>query len=249
MEDIVYKDMISQEKDHWWFRARREILADFLMSLKLPSDANILEIGCGTGGNIPILQKYGNVKAVEMDEFAIEYAQKTGSEIRQGYLPNNFPYNEKFDLICMFDVLEHIENDEETLKVLNSFLKPSGSLFITVPAYQWLYGSHDKLLHHKRRYSKSDLIQKLQSNKFEIKKISFFNTLLLPLVIVARMLDIIGKYDISTGYGTPNKILNAIFYNIFKSEKKILNKMSLPFGTSLLIIARHINKKNNEISN
>ncbi len=248
MEDIVYKDMISQEKDHWWFKARREILDDYLHKLQLPQNANILEIGCGTGGNIPILKKYGNVKAIEMDEFAIGYAKHTGAEIRQGYLPENFPYDEKFDLICMFDVLEHIEKDEETLKVINNFLKPSGILFITVPAYQWLYGSHDKLLQHKRRYSKSDLVQKLNSHKFKITKISFFNTLLFPLVLVARVLDIIGNSDTSTGYGTPNKLLNSLFYNIFKSEKKPLQYINFPFGTSLIVISRRINKEDNEIS-
>ena len=171
MDDIVYRDMIKQEKEHWWFNARREILDVVLSTLKLPKNTNILEIGCGTGGNIEMLQKYGNVKAVEMDVFALEYAQKTGAEVRQGYMPNKFPYKEKFDLICIFDVLEHIEEDEETLSVIYKHLQLDGKLIITVPAYQWLYGSHDKLLHHRRRYTIKELIHKCKKNNFKIMRI------------------------------------------------------------------------------
>lgn len=242
MEDIVYRDMINQEKDHWWFKARREILDSYLNDLHLPEDASILEIGCGTGGNILTLQQYGTVKAIEMDTFAIEYAKSTGAEIRQGDLPDNFPYDEKFDLICMFDVLEHIEKDHETLRILKHYLKPHGKLFITVPAYQWLYGSHDKLLHHKRRYSRQDLVQKLNSSKFDIEKLSFFNTLLFPFVLIARILDILSPSNTSTGYGTPNKILNSIFYSVFRSEKNILKIMRFPFGTSIIVLVTHSKK-------
>ena len=236
MEDIVYKDMIRQEKEHWWFKARREILGAYLDNLKLRENINILEIGCGTGGNIKMLQQYGNVKAIEMDDFAIEYAKTTGAEIRQGFLPTNFPYEEKYDLICMFDVLEHIEEDKETLKVVKNHLNPNGQLLITVPACQWLYSTHDKLLHHKRRYSKKQLSELASDNNFTIKKLSFFNTLLFPLVIIARILDIFKTSEVATGYGTPSKIINYCFYNIFKSEKKLINKISFPFGTSLIIL-------------
>lgn len=238
MEDIVYKDMIKQQKEHWWFITRREILDTYLSNLKLPKNINIPEIGCGTGGNIKMLQQYGNVKAVEMDDFAIEYAKITGAEIRQGFLPNNFPYEEKYDLICMFDVLEHIEEDAETLQVIKKHLNLSGQLLITVPAHQWLYGTHDKLLHHKRRYSKINLSALATDNGFKIERISFFNSLLFPFVIIARIVDIFKKSEMAMGYGTPNKVINFIFYNIFKSEKKLLNKVNLPFGTSLIMLLK-----------
>lgn len=235
MEDIIYKDMIHQENNHWWFKARREILNDFLLSLDLEKNISILEVGCGTGGNINMLKQHGKVKAIEMDKFAIDYAKSTGVEIRQGFLPNNFPYEEKFDLICMFDVLEHIEEDEETLHLIAKHLKPNGKFIITVPAYQWLYGTHDKLLHHKRRYSKKELVRKV-NKQYNIKQISFFNTLLFPIVIIARIIDVIGKSDTATGYATPNRILNSMFYSIFKMEKKLLKKIHFPFGTSLITI-------------
>ena len=239
MEDIVYKDMIIQEKEHWWFKARREILDSYLSSLNLPLDSSILEIGCGTGGNISMLQKYGKVSAIEMDEFAISYAKKTGATIRQGYLPDNFPFEEKFDLICMFDVLEHIEEDMETLCIIKEYLKPDALLIITVPAYQWLYSSHDRLLHHKRRYYKSDLIKKIDKSNLTILNFTFFNTLLFPLVIVARILDMFKFSNNSTGYKIPNKILNLLFYHIFNSEKKLLKFINFPFGTSLFILVKN----------
>jgi len=237
MEDSVYKDMIDQEQHHWWFKARKEILQSHMNNLNLPKNAKILEIGCGTGGNIKMLQKYGKVKAIEMDTFALNYALNTGVEIKQGSLPHHFPFNEKFDLICMFDVLEHIEEDLKTLEVIQKYLNPLGVLFITVPAYQWLYGSHDRMLHHKRRYNKKSLQTILHKSKFKIQYFSFFNTFLFPFVLVSRILDILKKSNQSIGYSIPNKILNKFFYTIFRSENKFLKFISFPYGTSLLVIS------------
>ena len=239
MEDIVYKDMIKQEKEHWWFKARREILDKIIKDLNLPKDIDILEVGCGTGGNLNMLNSYGKVIAMEMDDFAVKYAQSSNVEIKQGYLPEKFPYDEKFDLICMFDVLEHIEDDVASLKVIKQYLKPSGIILLTVPSYQWLFGSHDKLLHHKRRYNKSILTQKIKNTPFHIVRISYFNTLLFPLVVLARFIDIIKKPNKSIGYEIPNKIINFLFFTIFKSEKRLLDISNFPFGTSLFVIAKH----------
>lgn len=237
MEDIVYQDMIHQEKNHWWFKARREILKSYISRLNTAKNISILEIGCGTGGNLTMLQSFGTVKAVEMDSFAISYAKSTGVTIEKGSLPTSFPYKEKFDLICMFDVLEHIEQDEETLKLLYNFLTPKGKIIITVPAHQWLYGSHDKMLHHKRRYSKKELKDKLTHSHFKIENISYFNTLLFPLVLIARIVDIIKCSNKSIGYTTPNKFLNTIFYSVFRFEKYMLTLINLPYGTSLITTA------------
>ena len=235
-ETMTYSSALFKEKKETLSNAQINKYAQMCDEIGVKEGDHILEIGCGTGGNIKMLQQYGNVKAIEMDDFAIEYAKTTGAEIRQGFLPTNFPYEEKYDLICMFDVLEHIEEDKETLKVVKNHLNPNGQLLITVPACQWLYSTHDKLLHHKRRYSKKQLSELASDNNFTIKKLSFFNTLLFPLVIIARILDIFKTSEVATGYGTPSKIINYCFYNIFKSEKKLINKISFPFGTSLIIL-------------
>ena len=236
MEEFVYKDIIIQEKEHWWFKARREILRSQLEQLDLPNDIDILEVGCGTGGNLDMLNEYGNIHAIEMDSFAIKNAQKIYPNVKQGELPNNIPFDKKFDLICMFDVLEHIEEDFETIEILRTYLKDDGIMLITVPAYQWLYGTHDKFLHHKRRYMLNNLLPIFK--EFKILKKSYFNTFLFPLVVLSRIIDKLSTNKTSMGYATPSKIINKILFLVFKSEKYFLKSLSFPFGSSIILCAK-----------
>lgn len=237
MEKKVYKDMIEQEKNHWWFKARREIIEQELQKLNLPANAKILEIGCGVGGNLELLQKFGNVQAMELDDFSLDYIKKElNIDVKKGFLPNNFPYNESFDLICMFDVLEHIKEDMLSLDILKNYLSKNGKIILTIPAYQWLYSTHDKLLHHHRRYYKSELIRNIENLNYKVSRSSYFNTLLFPLVIVSRLLDIINPSNESLGYGTPHRFINTVFYKIFRMEKFILNKFSFKVGTSIFLL-------------
>lgn len=238
MDKNVYEDMIFQQDNHWWFKARKEILYEQIKSLNLKKDIDILEIGCGTGGNLSFLKEFGKVHAMEMDKFSVDYAKKYDVEIKEGFLPDNFPFEKKFDLICMFDVLEHIEKDSESLSVIKYHLKSNGIFILTVPAYQWLYGSHDELLHHKRRYTKSKLIELFKENGLNIiRKSSYFNTILFPLVLLVRLFDKFKFSSKPSGYDIPNSTLNSIFFSIFRSEKSYLKNSNFLFGSSILIVA------------
>ena len=239
MKDNVYYDMAKQQKEHWWFKARREILDKIISKCDLSDSARILEIGCGTGGNLLMLKKHGNVYAMEMNEFASEYAARTtGVDVRKGWLPDNIPYNEKFNLVCMFDVLEHIQDDKKALIEITKLLIPMGTLVITVPAYSWLYGTHDKMMHHYRRYSRNALNKTISYSSLNILKIFYFNTLLFPLVILSRLADMLKNSDESVGYSTPNNIVNQLLYRIFSIERILVNKINFPFGTSIVAICR-----------
>ena len=164
MNPAAYIEMAETESRHWWFLGRRAILSRVIANLALPQNSKILEVGCGTGGNLKMLAKFGEVSALEMDATAREIAAKKTNnlyDIRAGFCPDDIPFNDQqFDLICMFDVLEHIEKDDETLTSLKKLLNKNGRILITVPAYQWLYGPHDEFLHHKRRYSAGELREK-----------------------------------------------------------------------------------------
>ena len=239
MKDKVYYDMTKLQKEHWWYKARREILDKIISKCKLSVNAKILEIGCGTGGNLLMLQKHGNVFAMEMDEFASEYATRTtGVDVRKGRLPDNIPYNEKFDLVCMFDVLEHIQDDKKALIEITKLLEPAGTLIITVPAYSWLYSAHDKMHNHYRRYSANALNEIISYSGLNILKISYFNTLLFPLVILTRLADMLRNSDESIGYSTPNKIVNQLLYRTFSIERLLVNKICLPFGLSIFAVCK-----------
>lgn len=198
----------------------------------------ILEVGCGTGGNIEMLSKYGETFALEKETSAVDYARKKYPNIKQGHLPNNIPFDERFDLICMFDVLEHVEEESLSIQNLKKLLKPNGILLITVPAFQCLYGSHDKLLHHKRRYTLTQL--QLLLSEFTVIKKTYFNTFLFPLLVISRLIDKLFPNKInSLGYNIPNNIVNTIFYTIFKSEKILIKKFSFSFGSSVLIAVKN----------
>jgi len=239
MKDKVYHDMAKQQREHWWFKARRKILDKIISKCDLSDNAKILEIGCGTGGNLLMLKEHGNVYAMEMNEFASEYATRTtGVDVRKGWLPDSIPYNEKFDLVCMFDVLEHIQDDKKALIEVTKLLNPAGTLIITVPAYSWLYGPHDKMMHHYRRYSRNALNETITYSSLNILKIFYFNTLLFPLVILSRLVDMLKNSDESIGYSTPNNIVNQLLYRIFSIERILVNKINLPFGTSIVAICR-----------
>jgi SAM-dependent methyltransferase len=189
-----------------------------------------------------MLKKYGNVSAMELDEFAAEYAAHTTDvDVRRGWLPDNIPYNEKFDLICMFDVLEHIQDDKKALTKIAGLLKPAGTLIITVPAYSWLYGAHDKILHHFRRYSKNTLNETINYSDLKVLKSSYFNTLLFPLIILARLTDMLKNSDESIGYSTPNSIVNHLFYRVFSIETILVIKQISPLARRLLRYAGKLN--------
>jgi SAM-dependent methyltransferase len=241
MDEKVYHDMVKQQKEHWWFKARREIISKIISKYISSNKSTILEVGCGTGGNLLLLGKHGDVFAMEMDKFALEYAKgATGIDVREGWLPDNIPYNEKFDLICMFDVLEHIQDDKKALLEIKKLLNPSGIFIITVPAYSWLYGTHDKIHHHYRRYSSKTLREAIGCSEMKVLKLSYFNTLLFPLVIIARLFDMLNNSKESFGYSTPNIITNKLLYRIFCLEKYSITKINAPFGSSVFAVCRNI---------
>lgn len=240
MNADAYLEMAATEASHWWFVGRRSILSDIIAALDLPANARILEIGSGTGGNLEMLSLFGQVSALEMNAMARSIAlERTGGrfEIRDGFCPAAIPYaEEKFDLICIFDVLEHIEEDVETLIAVKSLLAKGGRILITVPAYQWLWSAHDEFLHHKRRYSAYTLRQKITLAGLRATRISYFNTLLFPLTAVIRVKDRLLSSAAPSGTSIPPPIINLILSKLFSSERLMLRQINLPFGVSLLSV-------------
>ena len=241
MNPEAYVEMATTESTHWWFRARRKILGRIIETMGLPRDARILEVGSGTGGNLVMLSHHGRVSALEMDSDARKLSsEKTHGQftIRAGNCPDDIPFQgEQFDLICMFDVLEHIDEDVETLSALRKHLASNGRMLITVPAYQWLWSAHDVFLHHKRRYTARTLQRVFNESGLCIDRITYFNTLLLPLAALARLKDRIDSRKRSSGTEIPSPLINSILYAIFSSERRMLTSFNLPAGVSLMGIA------------
>jgi SAM-dependent methyltransferase len=240
MSPEAYLEMADTEARHWWFTGRRAILDTVIADLHLPAAASILEIGSGTGGNLDLLAAHGKVSAVEMDPTAMSISiAKTGGrfDIRAGHCPETMPFPAaSFDLVCMFDVLEHIEQDRETLALARSMLATGGRILLTVPANRWMWGAHDVFLHHKRRYGAAELRQKARDAKLHLDRITHFNTLLFPLAAAVRIKDrLVGKQSAS-GTAIPAAPMNLALHHTFGSERHLLRFMRLPFGVSLLAV-------------
>ncbi len=239
VENFIYKEMAAIENNHWWFMARRKIVKSQLQHLNLPENAKILEVGCGTGGNLNMLAEFGEVSALEPDQFSREYIKQTKKiDAQYCYLPHELPSFklQEFDLIIMTDVLEHIEEDAETLQCLKKYLKKDGIFLVTVPAYQFLWSHHDVDRQHKRRYVIGNLVKIFHNAEFAIVKKSYYNSLLFPLIATLRLFHSITRKK--PEYDTiPNKLLNFIFYHIFAMERFLLKYFFLPFGVSILLVA------------
>lgn len=239
MDRIVYDRMAAHDTTHWWYRARREILADYLDRFAaLPADARILEIGCGTGHNLPMLARFGEVDAIEIDEAAAGIAsQRLGKPVGSAPLPELAGVAPaSYDLVAVLDVVEHVEDDVAALKAMAQALKPGGKILVTVPAHQWMWSAHDVVNHHKRRYSKAGFKAALAAAGLEGHKLGYFNSLLFPAAVAARFAGkLMGKDD--SDDSPPAKPLNAAFEKIFGLERHLVGRVPLPPGLSLIALA------------
>lgn len=241
MEAKEYEIMQKLEGEHWWFVARRKVIAAMLSQLNLPANAQVLEIGCGSGGNLKMLSQFGEVYGVEPNDKARASATAKGlaKAIEKAKLPAQIPFSDKkFDLIVLLDALEHIEEDTQALKVLHGSLKDSGILFITVPAFKFLWSAHDVSCHHKRRYNKASLRKVLADAGFKEHYVSYFNFWLFPVVLTVRMVNkLLGVKD-QSDLKMPGKFMNKLLTGIFASERILIGKISFLFGVSLMLAAK-----------
>ncbi len=240
MDRIVYDRMAAHDSTHWWYRARRDILADYLTRYgDVPAGARILEIGCGTGHNLPMLAKFGSVEAIEIDPAAREIAsERLGRPVGDAPLPE-LPGVERgaYDLVAVLDVVEHIEDDVAALAAMKSLLKPGGKILIAVPAHQWMWSAHDVVNHHHRRYSKTTLKTAIERAGLKPDRLGYFNTLLFPLAAAARIAGRMTGRDDSDD-SPPAKPLNTVFEAIFRLERHLVGRLPMPPGVSLVTLAR-----------
>ena len=238
MERIVYDRMAELDTRHWWYRARRDVLASLIeRRIAPPAGGRILEVGCGTGHNLPMLSGFGTVDAVELDPVAREKAtQRLGKPVMDARLPELAGIETgAYDLVASLDVVEHVEDDVAALTALARCLKPGGRLLVTVPAFPFLWSAHDVTNHHHRRYTRATLRAAIDGAGLRTEFMGWFNSLLFPLAVADRMWGKVTGREGSDD-ALPPAPLNALFETVFGLERYVLGALPLPPGVSLAAV-------------
>lgn len=239
MEDQLYHEFFELEDRHWWFVARRRILRDVIRrDLQLPARSSILDVGCGTGAFLADCSSEFQTAGTDTSPLAVEYCRQRGLRNIVQCTLDAYPHpEERFDLITLLDVIEHVDDDQGLLRNALALLRPSGRLLVTVPAYQFLWSRHDEVNHHKRRYTASRLVSVLRNAGFTVQRTTYLNTFLFPLAAAER---IAGRLRTGRDPGVlslPPAILNKALLSVFASERHLLRFVSFPFGLSVMAIA------------
>lgn len=239
--------MADTENSYWWHVGRKKIINKQLNKTSDSStpSTRVLNIGCGTGGTIPMLSKFGSLDNVDVSQEAIDICHAKGFSNVKKIDDIKLPFNNKeFDLAVALDVLEHIEADESALKEWHRVLKKGGRVLITVPAYQWLWSEHDESLHHHRRYTLSGLHKKLNQAGFRVQKRTYAIVFSFPLIVGYRFVKSLfsnkNRPTAATSYVFLPRPINALFIGLLSIEAWLLQYINAPFGTSILIIAEKI---------
>lgn len=247
MQKEFYAEYFELEDKHWWFVGRRRLLLKLLERVLGRAHANpgreILDVGCGTGTMLQYLSAYGTATGADADPAAIYFCRKRGLENVGQLTDATLPFEAAtFDLVTMLDVLEHIDDDLGMLREVARVLKPEGLLLATVPAYRFLWGPQDEISHHKRRYRAEELRERLEDAGFSLMKLSYFNTLLFPFiaairlgrkVVPAKAAELKSDFTL-----TKAGSLNRLFASIFAFERHLITRFDLPFGVSIVAVAR-----------
>ncbi len=244
MKEEAYLLNYQFEQSHWWYRGRIKIVKDLLKNeFKNSASLYILDFGCGTGAVMESFSDYGSVIGSDTSAVALNYCRKR--KIENLVLNDSalFPFKgEKFDLILALDVLEHFEDDMISLLQWFSILKKGGVLCCTVPSYNFLWGGEDVISEHKRRYALKELRGKIEKAGFAIKKISYYNTFLFPIVILfifgRRILG--SRYSNKTNVFSLPEAINQCLFTLFGFESPFLQCQSFPFGASIICLAKKI---------
>lgn len=241
MERAAYREMADLDQRHWWYRARRSILADLIRREAMPpAGGRILEIGCGTGHNLAMLGGFGTVEAVELDDECRAIAEgRLGRKIMSARLPELETVPDGYDLIAALDVIEHIDQDSASLSVIAGKLRSGGKFIMTVPAHPWMWSAHDTVNHHKRRYSKASLRRLIEGSPLKLDKLGYFNSLLFPLAIADRAASKLRGKD-EADVKLPSAPLNAALEAVFAAERHLVGRLPLPPGLSLFAVASAI---------
>lgn len=243
MQQHTYAIMDRVEDSHWWFVGRRAILESFLKQLvqNLKSkvqNPKILDVGCGTGANIEMLSQFGSAEGVDVSDDALEFCRRKGLNVQKG-LAESLPFaDETFDITTALDVVEHLDHDIAGLKEMYRVTKTGGYSLIFVPAFMWLWGVQDDISHHRIRYTRKQIVERLEKAGYTVERATYANfTFFAPILGGRTLMKLTGIKPESENNITISA-LNGVFGKIFSAERHVLKNFDFPFGVSIVIVAK-----------
>lgn len=236
--------MEAREDGYWWHVGRRDLIERTLeRALGLRGNLNILDVGCGTGRNLELLSRFGRARGVEPEGPGLESCRRRGLDERAvaAGRADALPFDDgTFDLVTAFDVLEHLDDDRRGLAEMRRVLRPTGHVLITVPAYRFLWSTHDEALGHRRRYVASELHSLLNVSGFVVVRRTYAITLPLPGIVAFRVAQGLSPGLAAQGasYVDVPAWASRLLVAALKMEARLVQRVTLPVGASILALAR-----------
>lgn len=244
MDPAEYERMYNLEETYWWFQGRKHIVAGILSRLPLAphAGARVLDMGCGTGLMLEHLGKRFWAVGLDFSNLALLFTSRRGVQRLIRADVENLPIqSQAFDIITALDLAEHVERDDLLLKGILHALKPGGYLVLTAPAYPFLWSEHDEALHHFRRYTSKDLQAKIQRAGFQVERLTGCISFTLVPIVLFRLLQKL-RYDSNSKPKTHliklPRWANWLMFASVKIEGFLLRWINIPFGVTLLAVAR-----------
>jgi len=245
MERAEYLMMAAVEGYHWWYGGMRAITASLLGAVYGGRrDLHILDAGCGSGGNLRFLRRYGRVVGIDLaaEALALGRLDQQSKLARASVLAIPFA-DASFDLVTSFDVLYHraVPDEQAALSEARRVLRPGGRLLLRLPAYQFLLRRHDREVHTRRRYTAGHVSRLLRASGFAIERCSYINTVLFPLAVAQQLAE--RALPAFAPHGSnllpPSAALNeALRWPLAAEAAWIASGRSFAFGLSILCLAR-----------
>ena len=226
---------------HWWWRAREELVLDVLRALDLPGHAEILDVGCGDGWLFGRLERFGSVRGIEVNRELLDPDGPHRDRIHTQPLGHGDYRGWRFDLITALDVIEHIEDAEGAIAQMVRMLRPGGYLLLTIPALMSLWSHHDEINDHYHRYDAHG-IRRLLGRRVCVLQIRYlFHALYFPKLLIATIERLRHRRGASRSirqHALPHAAVSSFLRSFFVREGRLLGPLRLPFGSSVLVVAR-----------
>lgn len=241
MDPDEYELMYRAEQSHWWYVGMSEITRSVLDNCcGRGRKLRILDAGCGTGGALSWLSDYGTPFGMDLSSHALGFCKRRSHKrVCMGSVMSIPLAGGVFDLVISQDVLYFTGiQDEAALQEFRRVLVPGGRLFVRVPAYDWLRGTHDRKVSTGHRYTRRELKDKMERNGLVPELLTYVNTFLFPIALIKRICDRWLPSQATSDVGLETGCLNNVLKSFLLHEARIIKKRSLPFGLSIVGVGR-----------